>query len=107
MEDETLTTDGGLRDGIRDELAALAHAQWSGWMRHLFSKCRELPDGSLAIPPALVARWARQMVSDYEALPEQERKSDRVEADKVIGIFNKALCAGALRNCCDEPTAPE
>lgn len=75
---------------LREHLADLAHDQWSGWMKYMFGKCRELPDGSLVIPPNLVARWTRQMSSEYRALPENERESDRVEADKMISRFEYA-----------------
>ena len=92
------TSDGGLRQIIREELAELAHSQWAGWMKYLFAKCRELPDGSLAIPPSLVARWARQTASDYADLPAQERQSDIVEADKAMAVFEKALVSGVLKS---------
>ena len=78
---------------LREHLADLAHAQWAGWMKYLFSKCQELPDGSLSIPPALMARWTRQMSSEYRSLPENERDSDRVEADKMISRFDYAAPA--------------
>jgi hypothetical protein len=29
----------------REELAALCHKQWSGWMKHLFSKLYQQPPG--------------------------------------------------------------
>ena len=34
-------------------------------------------------------RWLRQMMTDYENLPENEKESDRVEADKIIALLNQ------------------
>lgn len=31
---------------IREKLADLCHEQWSGWIRYMFSKGIEQPDGS-------------------------------------------------------------
>jgi hypothetical protein len=73
----------------REQLAALAHEQWSGWMEYMFSKSVHNADGSVTIPAELVSRWARQMNTPYEQLPEQEKESDRVEADKVIRLLEE------------------
>lgn len=74
------------RDELREQLAALAHEQWSDWMRYLFSKCEERGDGRL-IPPWAVDRWMRQMQTMYADLPEEEKESDRAEADKVLALI--------------------
>lgn len=60
---------------LREKLAALAHEQWSGWMRYLFSKCTCVPgaDGARLIPRWAVERWQRQMATPYDGLPEKER----------------------------------
>lgn len=78
---------------LEEELAQYAHNAWSGWMEYLFSKCVEgdeaMSDGTteLVIPPALVSRWRRQIQTKYEDLPENEKESDRKEADKIMGIL--------------------
>lgn len=79
----------GLPDGnaYREPLAALAHTQWSGWMKYMFDKSRRNPGGSITIPAALVARWTRQMQTPYADLPDEERASDRREAEKVLGLL--------------------
>lgn len=72
----------------KNALASYAHAAWSGWMKYMFSKCTEMPDGSVVIPKASVQRWERQMSTDYADLPEPEKKSDLAEADKILAIVN-------------------
>ena len=71
----------------REALAAAAHQSWSGWMKYLFSQSSENPDGSVTIPPELVARWIRQMDTDYVNLPVNEKESDREEAER----YGKAI----------------
>lgn len=90
MEPRTVTVDLRtelLRLGVREALAAYAHEAWSGWMRWLFALSARNDDGSVTIPPGLVARWERQMTTSYDALPEPERNSDRVEADRILALF--------------------
>ena len=77
-----------MNTNIREEVATLAHEQWSGWMIFLFAKSEHRPDGSVVIPSDLVKRWERQMNTDYFNLPENEKDSDRVEADKFIQLFS-------------------
>ncbi len=73
----------------REMFAALAHEQWSGWMQCLFSKGEFLDkDGTWVMPSELVERWQRQMHTAYDDLPEDEKQSDRVEADKMMTIVN-------------------
>lgn len=74
---------------LRERLADLCHKQWCGWMVYLFEKsiCNE--DGSITIPPDLVKRWNRQIQTNYYALPEKEKDSDRIEADKFIREVTK------------------
>jgi hypothetical protein len=69
---------------LREQLAALAHEQWRGWMLYLFSKCTGYPDGTVTIPAWAVERWTRQMNTPYHDLTEAEKDSDRAEADKPI-----------------------
>ncbi len=67
-----------------EQLANLAHQQWSGWMEYLFSKCTQNIDGSATIPKWAVERWRRQAETKYIDLPEEEKESDREEAKKVL-----------------------
>ncbi|MFW6130655.1 MAG: hypothetical protein ACOC56_05660 [Atribacterota bacterium] len=73
---------------LDEDLAHIAHEQWSGWMKYLFKKCTENPDGTVTIPKWAVDRWKRQMNTDYEDLPFQEQESDRIEARKYLEALN-------------------
>jgi hypothetical protein len=78
---------------LRERLAALEHDQWAGWLKYLFEKSTESNDGRVEIPASLVARWKRQMKTPYFDLPENEKESDRAEADKVLSAiqaYNKS-----------------
>ncbi len=66
----------------------LCHRQWSGWMKYLFGKGEFNDDGSWTMSPWAVKRWQRQMNIPYAALTEDEKKQDRLEADKFIDIFD-------------------
>lgn len=73
---------------LRESLAAYAHDAWSGWMEYLFNRCE--PSDSGQIPPWAVARWTRQMTTPYADLPEEEKASDRAEADRMLAIMDEA-----------------
>ena len=65
---------------ILEELAALEHDRWSRWMRYLFTKGQEHPDGSFTIDADSVSRWKQQQALIYRELSEREKESDRQEA---------------------------
>ncbi len=64
--------------------AEIAHNQWAGWMKYLFSKSTKNDDGTVTIPRWAVDRWTRQAHTLYENLSEEEKVSDRAEAKKYI-----------------------
>lgn len=76
-------------DVLRETLAKAAHESWSGWMRYLFEhdETKYLPSGGLVIENELNSRWKRQMNTPYEELSEEEKESDRKEADRYLSIF--------------------
>lgn len=74
---------------LREELAEYAHDAWSGWMRYLFEKSTKNDDGTVTIPSWAVERWTRQMNTPYDELPEEEKESDRAEADRMLEIVMK------------------
>lgn len=76
------------KEHIRELVAAAAHAAWSGWTKYMFNKVTYNPDGSATIPADLVRRWTRQMNTSYSELPESEKESDRVEADRYLQAIN-------------------
>jgi hypothetical protein len=84
---------------LRESLAAYAHDAWSGWMEYLFSKCERDGDPEagherdLIIPAWAVERWKRQATTAYHALPEEEKASDRTEADKMIAMMQEVARA--------------
>ena len=73
----------------REALAAYAHKAWSGWMRWMFDRCSPQDDGSTIVPAGLVSRWVRQMNTSYADLPDNEKESDRQEADEMLAIMSK------------------
>ncbi len=72
-------------ENYREMFAALAHEQWSGWMKYMLSKGRYM-DGQWVMPKQSLDHWMRQMNTSYDDLPESEKESDRVEADKMMAI---------------------
>lgn len=82
---------------LREQLAEYAHEAWAGWMRYLFEKCEDGPNGTENIPGWAVERWRRQMHTPYADLPEHEKESDRAEADKMLAIFAPVPLVSAMR----------
>jgi len=78
-----------LRDGLREQLAALEHARWARWQSYLHSKCSINQDGSLTIPADLVERWDHQIATPYALLSEAEKDSDRREVDEYLPLVKK------------------
>jgi len=81
------TVQGQPQPGLREALAEYAHDAWSGWMKYLFEKCDVTGNTYAAIPVWAVRRWRRQMNTPYADLPEEEKQSDREEADKMLAIM--------------------
>src|SRR5678815_3283618 len=76
-----------MADEIREALAAYSHdSAWGGWMRYMFGKGTMNADGTWTMPAWAVERWTRQMTTTYADLSEEERKSDRAEADEMLAI---------------------
>lgn len=75
------------RESLRERLAAYAHDAWSRWMEYLFDQCDPMEMEDRAIPRQDVTRWERQRSTSYEDLPEEEKASDRAEADRILAIL--------------------
>lgn len=71
---------------VRECLSEYAHEAWSGWMKYMFEKSTVNPDGTITIPRWAVERWTRQMNLSYIELSEEEKESDRDEADRMLSI---------------------
>lgn len=82
-----------MTDKLREELAALCHEQWSGWMEYLFFKCEPVTpmreSGPVIIPVSLVDRWNRQRRTTYADLSNEEKESDRKLADRFLAVLEK------------------
>lgn len=76
---------------MREELAALIHDMWSGWIRYVASKSTFNPDGSMTISAWAVSRRERQMKGSYDDLSEKEKDGDRRQADKVLALMKPTL----------------
>lgn len=83
-------------DELIEALAAYAHEAWSGWMVYLFSQGNQrlrTIDGESSVvfelPAWAVERWQRQLKTPYADLPEAEKRSDRVEAAKMLAIVRR------------------
>ena len=72
---------------VREQLAHYAHEAWSGWMKYMFGKMTINEDGTGTIPKWAVDRWTFQMNRTYDELPEDMKRSDRQEADRMIAII--------------------
>lgn len=92
-EDDGSMTSDELSAILREQLADVQHGIWSHWMRYLFSMCQRNEDGSFTIPVDKVKRWERQTGALYGELTEQERESDRHQADKVLAVLAHAQAA--------------
>lgn len=78
-----------VNEKLIEQLSDLEHDSWARWMVHLFKVSVRLEDGSVRIPKEYVARWTRQMVTDYKDLSEVEKESDRYEVRKVIKLLKE------------------
>ncbi|MER8606016.1 hypothetical protein NKH48_20130 [Mesorhizobium sp. M1233] len=76
---------------IFEKLAAIEHDRWSHWQRYMHSKCSMQADGSLLIPPNLVAQWERLIALPYDHLDEDEKNSDREQVQRYLPVIRDTL----------------
>lgn len=74
---------------LKEHLAAYAHTAWAGWMAYLFQFGRANADGTFTIEAEKVARWQRQASTAYADLSDEEKVSDRNEADAILEIISR------------------
>ena len=80
-----------LLDGLVEELAAVEHERWAHWQRYMHSKGARQPDGSLILPAELVKHWEAQIATNYAALSEGEKESDREQVRRYLPFIASAL----------------
>jgi hypothetical protein len=69
-------------ESLVEELAALEHQRWAHWQKYVHDRGKRQPDGSIVLPPDLVARWERQINTQYADLTTEEKDSDREQVKK-------------------------
>ena len=72
---------------LREKLAAQQHEIWAHWMQYLFSVCTENSDGTYTIPADEVRLWKHQLTTPYVELTEEDKDSDREQADKILRVI--------------------
>lgn len=82
-------------DAMIDKLADIEHKRWSHWQRYMHEKGVRQADGSLLIPPDLVAQWDRQIATPYAELSDKEKESDRAQVRKYLPTIVEALASKA------------
>jgi hypothetical protein len=78
-------------DDLVEELAAIEHERWAHWQSYIHSKGKRQSDGSLVLPPELVQRWEAQIATEYAALSETEKESDRDQVRRYLPVIVTAL----------------
>jgi hypothetical protein len=80
-----------LLNALVDDLAAVEHDRWARWQRYVHGKGTLQGDGSLILPPELVARWRAQIDAAYADLSEAEKESDREQVRRYLPLIAAAL----------------
>jgi hypothetical protein len=81
----------GWREALREQLATLAHARWAHWTAHMLTRGTFTPHDECVLPEEDVTRWKRQIATPFAELPEEEKASDYVEADKILSLLGQRL----------------
>lgn len=74
---------------LREQIAALSHEQWAGWTEWMLHR----------LTPENIARWRRQINTPYSELSEEEKDSDRIEADKILALIPKPTVKIVCEKC--------
>ena len=83
--------DADIREALIERLAAIEHERWSHWQRYKHGKAIRQEDGALLIPVELVARWEKQIATDYADLPADEQESDKEQVERYLPIIERAF----------------
>jgi hypothetical protein len=79
--------DPAARKALVERLAAIEHKRWSHWQRYMHDKATRQEDGALLIPADLVARWEKQIATDYADLSPTEQESDKEQVERYLPII--------------------
>ena len=71
------------KNSILEVLAEVSHEIWAHWMQYLFSCTSTSTTGGITLQTEKAQRWLRQMGTPYKELSEEEKKSDRDQAQKI------------------------
>lgn len=75
---------------LLEQLAAIEHERWAHWQRFMHGKGERKPDGSLVLPPDLVAKWERLIETPYAQLTDKEKESDREQVKRYLPVVADA-----------------
>jgi hypothetical protein len=78
-------------ESLVEELSALEHQRWAHWQKYVHDKGKRQSDGSIVLPPDLVARWERQINTQYADLTTEEKDSDREQVKKYRPLLERWL----------------
>lgn len=67
-----------------DTLSDIEHDRWSHWQKYMHAQGERQADGSLLLPPDLVAQWDRQINTPFAELSDDEKNSDREQVRKYL-----------------------
>lgn len=76
-----------MSDPIRETLASWCHDQWRGTMDNLWTHMQHRHAGWCLVGEDAEEDLFRKRESTYAELPEEEKDSDRQEADKLISLL--------------------
>jgi len=79
-------------DKLIEKFAEQSHKSWSRWMKHLFDQGFMDFDRGFVINSSSVEKWIVKMNLPYEMLSEQEKESDRFEAENISKYLKKKGC---------------
>ena len=79
---------------MRETIAAVQHEIWTHWMECLIAQGEDGYVDRIAIPAEVARRWRRQMDTPYADLSEEEKESDRDQAEKVMAAIFKLMTQG-------------
>jgi len=85
------------REQLKEKLAKFIHEDlWAHWMEHFFNVTYRMKQHHEGIPSMVDVlpqrfgdRWRRQKNMKYEDLPEDEKKSDRELAEKLMKLLEE------------------